>query len=184
MWKKVCCHSGSSRETQITAVGWDLAQHTASLFHTILYPKRKKRYLDMMTKHQALKLLQSQGQAKHGIPYRAPVSGKPKETTDCSWLHGEQRLVGPANFETHIQLKPHGDCPSPTNNFTYCRRRQSSGGAHKKYAEINSLGHCCLRQRQTHAQFCFSWRTWVHFVGDVGGGRIQKSSVWLKVIWS
>lgn len=26
----------------------------------------------------------------------------------------------------------------------------------KKYAGINSLGHCCLRQRQTHAWLCFS----------------------------
>lgn len=132
------CHAGSSRETQITEVCWDLAQHIQILIRIILYSKRKNRSLDLMKKYQAPRLLKSQGQAKHVyervycIPYCAPAQG---------FLFFQ---------------KPPGNCSCPANALTYCRRRQSSCRAHKKYAGINSLGHCCLSQRQTHTWFCFS----------------------------
>lgn len=51
-------------------------------------------------------------------------------------------------WDTHLAKAAWTAPPQPT--LTCCRRRQSSCSAHKKYAGINSLGHCCLTQRHAH----------------------------------
>lgn len=130
-----------------------------------------------MTKHQALRLLHPRD--RQSVVFRGSIAflivQQPLENQMMQWTaHDNMESKGWWDQQTlgHTFSKSCLDCPSPTNTFTCCRRRQNSCSAHKKYAGINSLGHCCLTQRHAHTWFCFSthcsafsqgpgWTLWV-----------------------